>query len=430
MDIHEQLSALRKRVARIDAKYATDPGQAARRAFPKVHQAPAVASRPPVEVPQTFVEEYLSGEVVENELGQHFQSVKRYERHRRYGSFDIADLAEMPHDLLEAITEGESGSACPTRWAFLDTETTGLAGGSGTYAFLIGVGSIGPDGFSVRQFFMRNYDEEPSMMLALTEHLRQFDILVTYNGKSYDQPLLETRYRMSRLRPPFGSLRHVDLLYASRRLWKLRFESCRLVELENKILGIEREGDLPGELIPYVYFEYVRTQEAFRVVPILHHNVCDIVALACLTAIVPFAFKNPEEYRFGHGTEMVGLARWMRQAGQEEQAAALFRNALKRGLREDLQVRAMWDLALLEKKSGNVEAAMAVLRELVEIPDHPHRPGAYEELAKHFEHREKNYAMALQMTQSALASCGETPELLKRADRLARKKAGGSRRLL
>lgn len=420
MDIHQQLAALRKRVARIDAKYTGDAVRPAAVTRPLFVQSEAtVAAR-------QFVEEIVSGEVVENAFGKHFQTVKHYDTHRRYGSMDISNLAELPHDLLEAISNGDSGSAPPERWAFLDTETTGLAGGSGTYAFLVGVGSIGPKGFTVRQFFMRNYDEEPSMLEALTEHLRQFEILVTYNGKSYDQPLLETRYRMSRARPPFGSLRHVDLLYGARRLWKLRFDSCRLVELENRILGIEREGDISGEMIPYVYFEYIRTQEAYRVAPILHHNVMDIVTLACLTAIVPFAFRSPEEFRFGHGSEMLGLSRWLRQAGQDEQAVAFMRAAVQRGLRDDLLYRAMWDLALLEKKCGREDAALAGYTELAGLPN-PFRGEAYTELAKHFEHREKNYTMALEMTRSAL-QLEESPALQKRAERLARKAV--ARRLL
>ena len=426
MDIHQQLAALRKRVARIDAKYQAPGPVSSPFALPSL-PAPSIGAAAANAAAREFVDEIVSGDVIENSTGRHFQTVKTYERHRRYGSMDISNLAEMPHDLLEAISNGDSGCAPPERWAFLDTETTGLAGGSGTYAFLVGVGSINPQGgFTVKQFFMRNYDEEPSMLEALTEHLRQFDILVTYNGKSYDQPLLETRYRMCRARPPFGSMRHVDLLYGARRLWKLRFDSCRLIELENRILGLERQGDLPGEMIPYVYFEFIRTQEAFRVTPILHHNVLDIVTLACLTAIVPFAFKSPSEFRFGHGAEMVGLSRWLKQAGQDDQAADFLREAVNRGLRDELLYRAMWDLAGLEKKLGREDAAIAVFTELTATPN-PHRCEAYTELAKHFEHREKNYSMALEMTRSALR-LAETPELLKRMERLARK--GSARRLL
>ena len=155
------------------------------------------------------------------------------------------------------------------KWAFLDTETTGLAGGTGTYAFLVGVGSIEASGFRLRQFFMRDYGEEASLLSRLDEYLAPFDVLITYNGKAYDQPLLETRFRMVRARHPFERMEHLDLLFGARRLWKLRLESCRLVDLENRILGVERQGDLPGEMIPYIYFDFLRTQQAFRLVPIL-----------------------------------------------------------------------------------------------------------------------------------------------------------------
>src|ERR1700693_4669504 len=100
---------------------------------------------------------------------------------------------------------------------------------------------------------------------------------------------------MGRARPPCTRMEPLDLLFGARRLWKLRLESCRLVDLENRILGVERQGDLPGEMIPYCYFEYLRTRTAFRLVPIFHHNALDILSLACLTAIVPLAFRSPED---------------------------------------------------------------------------------------------------------------------------------------
>src|SRR6185295_8121140 len=200
-----------------------------------------------------------------------------------------------------------------------------------------------PDGFRVRQFFMRDYGEEPSVLAGLAAYLEDFDTLVTYNGKAYDQPLLETRFRMARARPPFARMEHLDLLFGARRLWKLRFDSCRLVELENQILGIEREGDLPGAMIPYVYFEYLRTKEAFRVAPILHHNANDILTLACLTAIVPWAFRSPESAPLAHGAEMVGLGRWLRRGEKYDEALALFQRAIDKGLPDELLFRTLWD---------------------------------------------------------------------------------------
>jgi uncharacterized protein YprB with RNaseH-like and TPR domain len=405
-DIQEQLAALRQRVARINQKYA-DPS-ATPRAFENRFR-PA----------RYFVEEWLSGEEVTTAHGKHFETERLYERHRRHGSLDIGDLDELPCDLLDAISQGTIPACSPRKWAFLDTETTGLAGGSGTYAFLIGVGRITPEGFRVRQFFMREHGEEASLLTALADHLAQFDVLVTYNGKTYDQPLLETRYRMSRFRPPFDRMPHLDLLFGARRLWKLRFDSCRLVDLENQILGVEREGDLPGEMIPYVYFEYLRTGEAFKLVPILHHNAIDILTLACLTGVVPWAFRSPEQARLTHGAEMVGLGRWFRKAEQIDRALELFRRAIEAGLADHLLFRTLWDIAALEKKCGREHAALAVLTELAESRN-AFRTAALEELAKHYEHREKNYSMALEMTRTALV-LEETPSLRKREARLQKR---------
>lgn len=407
-DIQDQLAALRRRIARIDRKYAN----------PSPSPAPPPAPNR-LRPARYFVEEWLNGEEIETAHGKHFETERLYERHRRHGSLDISDLAELPHDLFGAMSENAIPACSPMKWAFLDTETTGLAGGSGTYAFLIGVGRITPEGFRVRQFFMREHGEEPSLLTALADHLSQFDVLITYNGKTYDQPLLETRYRMSRLRPPFDRMPHLDLLFGARRLWKLRFDSCRLVDLENQILGVERQGDLPGEMIPYVYFEYLRTGEAFRLVPIMHHNAMDILTLACLSGVAPWAFRSPEQARLTHGAEMVGLARWFRKAEQHERCLDLFRRAVELGLRDDLLFRTLWDIAALEKKSGRNDASVAVLTDLA-ASRNPFRVAALQELAKHYEHREKNYTMALEMTRAALAY-GDTPELRKREARLSKR---------
>jgi uncharacterized protein YprB with RNaseH-like and TPR domain len=396
-DIQEQLAVLRRRIARIDKKW-TAPQSSV------VAQASACGPQHPHDLrpARYFVEEILSGEVVHTACGEHFETEKLFERHRRHGSMDISNLHELPADLLDSLSSGAIASSHPTKWAFLDTETTGLAGGTGTYAFLIGVGSIEPAGFRLRQFFMRDYGEEASLLRRLSEHLAQFDVLITYNGKTYDQPLLETRFRMARARHPFERMAHLDLLFGARRLWKLRLESCRLVELENRILGVERQGDLPGEMIPYYYFEYLRTQQAFKLVPIFHHNAIDILSLACLTAIVPFAFRSPEETAFRHGADVIGLARWVLQAGRHEEALRLLRRAVDLGLPDDLLFRTLWDIATLEKRLHRSDAALALFTNLA-TSRNPYRARALRELAIYYEHRERNYAMALEMTHSALA---------------------------
>jgi hypothetical protein len=349
----------------------------------------------------------------------HFETERLYERHRRHGSVGIADLADLPESLLAALSEGAIAQSRPTRWAFLDTETTGLAGGTGTYAFLIGVGSIDECGFCVRQFFMRDYGEEPSQLASLTAYLARFDVLITYNGKAFDQPLLETRYRMVRARPPFARMEHLDLLFGARRLWKLRLDSCRLVDLEHQVLGVERQGDLPGEMIPYYYFEYLRMKQAFRLVPIFHHNAMDILSLACLTAIVPAAFGSPDGAMFRHGADVIGVARWLLAAGRDEEALGLYRRAVELGLPDALLFRALAETGAIEKRLGRDGAALEIFTDLAMSPN-PYRTHAYEELAKYYEHRERNYPLALEMTRNA-RGLGDSEQLIRREERLKRR---------
>ncbi len=413
LDVDEQLARLRQRIAVIDRKFAgTKP-------TPKLqsHTSPSNG-------PRSRVEEWSEGKVVSNGFGEHFQTERTFPSQKHHGTADVGALSELPANLLDALSENQIEACDPVRWAFLDTETTGLAGGSGTYAFLIGVGRITSEGFTVRQYFMREYAEERSVLQSLEEHLAEFDVLITYNGRSYDQPLLETRYRMNRHQPPFDRLSHLDLLHGARRLWKLRLESCRLVQLEGEILGFHREGDLPGELIPYVYFEYLRSQEAQKLVGIFHHNAMDILTLACLTAIVPVAFRTPDTESLSRvgvrrGPELAGIGRWLRAAGESEQSLELFKRAVNAGLPDSLLFRTLWDIASLEKKLERPFESLRIFTELAGCRNE-YRVPALEELAKYYEHEERQYALALDFTEQALRFTNSAA-LLHRKQRLERR---------
>jgi uncharacterized protein YprB with RNaseH-like and TPR domain len=404
MDGREQLASLRQTVARINRKYAKS----------------RLRSGDPLRPEQPdFVEELLTGEVVETAFGSHFEAEKLYRRHHRHGSYDISDLIDLPADLLDSVSDGVIEEAEPGTWAFLDTETSGLGIGMGVYAFLIGVGSIDADGLRVRQFFMRSYDEEASMLHSLSAWLAQFDVLITYNGRTYDQPLLETRYAIRRVPDPFRRMKHFDLLYGARRLLKLRLEDCRLMNLENQILGVEREGDLAGELIPYCYFEYLRTHRAFRLIPIFHHNAVDIVSLACLTGLIPQAFRDPENAGARHGADLLGLARWLRISGRLEEALRVMRRAIELGLPDGHLFPALFETGTIERKLGLEEAALASFTELSLSPN-PYRARAWEELAKAYEHRKKEFPKALENTRAARALADST-SLASREQRLVAK---------
>ncbi len=390
----ERLEELKRRMARIDARYQGEP-------------APETRALP-------------GGREVQTGRGAHWEFEELWPAHYRHGTADVGALSELPADLLQALVN-EEVTAPVGRWAFLDTETSGLSGGSGTFAFLVGVGWISERGFELRQFFMREHGEEPSLLEALSECLQGFDLLVTYNGRAFDQPLLETRYRLSRIPEPFPRMKHVDLLYSARRLWRLALDSCRLQELEQRILGVERHGDVAGGLIPNLYFQYLNTRDFRPLAPVITHNAIDILSLACLTAIVPVAFREPA--RLSAGAEMVALARYFRNEGRLEEAVSLMRGALSRQLDDALLWETLWQTAEMERKLGRMGAAVALWSELSTVAN-PRRGEALEKLGLYYERNERNYGLALEMTLAAF-EFEPTEVLRKRAARLGKKAGGG-----
>lgn len=303
----------------------------------------------------------------------------------------------------------------PQRWAFLDTETTGLAGGTGTYAFLIGVGVLVEDTFRVHQFFMRDFQDEPQVLEEVAVLLSTCDVLVTYNGKAFDAPLLETRYRLTRREPPLERLQHLDLLHSARRLWKLRLTSCRLQDLEKEIVGYERVDDVPGYLIPGLYFDYVRYGMLRRLEPVFLHNRLDILSLACLTSVVLAALGDPARAPLTHGADLFSLAGWVARQGRRDAALELYSRVLACNLPPDLDALARQETARLHKRAHNYDAALPLWQQLGTAE-------AFEELAKYYEHRAKDPLAALSAARDALRLC-PTDHRQRRVARLERKAA-------
>lgn len=347
-------------------------------------------------------------------LQEHF-----YPNERSHGSVQIGCLQNLPCDAMHDIVGERLRSTDAKRWVFLDTETTGLAGGTGTCAFLVGIGMIEDSGFRVQLYFMRDFDEEHAMLDALAQTLAQYDTVITFNGKAFDVPLLETRYRLKRLGNPFRGMGHVDLLHPARRLWKERLGSCRLTNLESHVLGVERQGDIPGALIPQCYFDYLRSGDGSKLAAVFHHNVLDIVSLACVNSVLLTIFASPNRASLRHGQDIRGLARWLNKLGKEGQALALYRTAIRSGLpRRDL-FAALWETAQIERRAGHHEEQVQLLRDLARVSA-MHRAAAFVELAKHYEHRLKDYALALKMTRNAQRHA-PSEELCHRERRILRK---------
>ena len=277
---------------------------------------------------------------------------------------------------------------------FLDTETTGLAGGTGTAAFLVGIGYVEGDRFRVRQYFMRDYHEEAALLRGLAEDLARFRHLVTFNGKVFDIPLLESRYAMNRERFPLAGARHFDLLFPARRLWKARLESCRLQVLEAALLGFRRIGDVAGAEIPNIYFDFVRRRDGRAMARVLQHNRLDIVSLAALAAL---AGQWVEGGRAEDPRDVFALAGLYERAALFDQSEAHYRR-LVLGDAGPVRVPALLRLADRAKRNGDFSVALPLWEEAADCGDW----WAVRELARHHEHRSRDLEKALALVDRGL----------------------------
>jgi hypothetical protein len=284
----------------------------------------------------------------------------------------------------------------PEGFLFLDTETTGLAGGSGTYAFLVGTGRFEEGGFRQMQFFLRDPIEEPAMLAALERFAAPADALVTFNGKAFDIPLLNTRYLTNAAPPPFADMAHLDLLHLARRLWREMLPSRALGDLEVEVLGIQRtEQEVPGWMIPEMYMDYLRSGDARPMSGVFYHNTMDILSMAALLEVMAGKLAAPLEA--GEHIELYAIGRLFADLGFSEEAIQVFEGGLRGKLPADTQFRLVENLACLHRRAGDYEAALR-LWEGAAREGHVY---AHVEIAKYYEHQAGDYAEALSYTEAA-----------------------------
>jgi tetratricopeptide (TPR) repeat protein len=285
------------------------------------------------------------------------------------------------------------------QWLFLDTETTGLAGGTGTYPFLVGLAWWEGGGLEVEQLFMREYSEERSLLAALAERMAERPVLVTFNGKSFDWPLLETRYRMTRTIPPPVPRAHLDFLHPARNLWRLRLGSVRLSQLERHVLGWDRGADIASELIPRIYRDFVRGGRAEPLVPVFQHNQLDLRGLAGLSGRI-LSLLGDKEGTSQDGLELYGVSRICERRGEVKRARKFYEQSIASVLPLETDRAARAALARLTKREGDLTCA----RELWEGMLGNSREGyeAYEQLAIYYEHEAREPRRALALAREAL----------------------------
>ena len=372
----------------------------------------------------------LGGQVRRNHFGEHL-SVGQWFATPEMCSPDARSLSLLLPRGPDAGKALESATD-PEQWLFLDTETTGLAGGTGTYPFLVGIAWWDAGGLQVEQFFMRDLDEEHSLLLELAERMAKRPILVTFNGKSFDWPLLETRYRMTRAIRAIPPKAHLDLLHPARQLWRLRLGSVRLKDLERHVLGGDgraldwtRHDDIDSSRIPQMYFDYLRGGPAEPLAGIFRHNQMDLRGLAALAGKIftlldsGNGIANAAHPDAQDPVEVLGLSRLLHRRGNSTRARELYESALRGGLPPSVERVAQTELALLAKRDLDYTRATSLWHELRQpanaaqrkqsagLPQGAHKSleaaiEAAEQLAIYYEHRMKRPGQAIELIRSAI----------------------------
>jgi len=376
----------------------------------------------------------LGGRRVPTRFGDCVVIDRRYESDRWHGGIQIGDceLADFSSlAILDPSMASSGGGASAPRTVFIDLETTGLSGGAGTVAFLVGCGFFDLGAFQVRQFLLTSHAGERALLAAVAEFFEDADLIVTYNGKTFDVPVMETRWLFHRMDPPLDGVPHFDMLHPARRLWRHDEQGCRLSTLERTLFDVRRLGDVPGMEIPSRFFRFVRSGDPCPLEPVLEHNRIDLVSLAAVTA------RATKLAREGHDAcrdcaEALALGRVFEKVQLTARAEACFRRAAG-AANQGVRGEALYRLAVRLRRDRRFDEAAAMWRELLALTEGQSvrrgllgdlRQVAVEALAIHHEHRARDLAGARELALAALdeGSC-RAEDLRYRVARLDRKLA-------
>jgi len=366
------------------------------------------------------IEDLVPGRFHTTSRGRCFVVQETYPLDHPHGDLPLGSYHQVVPEIVahlgqdDALAEVDLKQAC-----FLDTETTGLSGGTGTMAFVVGLGFFSGDDFCLHQYFLRDPGDEPAMVEVLAEQLATFQALVSFNGRAFDVPILDNRFILARIPPP-TDLPHLDLLFPARRLWRYGLSSCALGSLERGVLGVQREqDDVPGGEIPYLYRDYLRTGDAREMKRVIYHNAVDILSLVTLTALLGRIVGDPWSEESLGGAEFYGLGRWYASLDRPAEVERAYRAALERsrGMAQELRLKTLHDLALFLKRADRRPEAYAFWQQLALETDDDVQ--AHVELAKHLEWHAQNLPLAVRWIEAAVARAEAWPAGLRRQDALA-----------
>ena len=349
------------------------------------------------------IENLLSGEFRQTRYGESFVVEQRFPLNVPHGRASMHP-AVLPEILGVWAKDARINELPAEKFVFFDTETSGLSGGTGTYAFMVGAGRFEGDDFLLAQFFLRDPSEEPAMLEAMAEFFAPAEVLVSYNGKSFDAPLLQTRYKLHSIPVPFEGYAHLDLLHLARRLWRDRLASRTLQSIEAHILGVTRTSEeVPGYEIPYLYFDYLRDRDATQMKGVFYHNEIDILSLAALLNHAAAMLADPFGESVHHNLDVIAIAKLFEDLKEWDYAAKLYEHGLEEALPEEDFSKAVKRLAVLQRRRGDVEEALKWWKQAVEA-GHIY---AHVELAKYYEHKTKEHLLAEALTKQALSLVNE-----------------------
>jgi uncharacterized protein YprB with RNaseH-like and TPR domain len=291
---------------------------------------------------------------------------------------------------------------------FIDTETTGLSGGAGTYVFLIGVAKYDKHGVNLAQFFLQDPAEELSQLSAFEEFTAGAELMVSYNGKSFDLPRIRSRFAFHGWEFPLHQTLHIDLLHVVRRLWKSHLPSCSLGDLEHHILKVKRSSiDIPGWEVSTKFFDYLQTGDPNPLKGVFYHNEIDVISLITLLIHISDRLRKPLLKKYQDNEDLISFGNYLNQNKDYKMASKVFHQALKiNSLSSNLRSSGLFNLSLIHKRNNDFDMAIPLWEEGASLND----PASCIELAKYYEHKEKDYQEAISWTLKAM-------ELLKSVSR-------------
>lgn len=345
-----------------------------------------------------------SFEPIEREPLQFYENPYTLDTH--YGKITLSSGLDIKGDILTLLSKDSAFKTLDLSTAlFLDLETTGLSGGTGVIPFLVGMGYYRDDKFYVSQYFLGELAEEERMIQELDQFFTEmnFQSIVTYNGKCFDMPLLETRFILQKKPFLLNELPHLDFLFPARSLWKHKHESCRLSHLAHEVVQTGRTEDIPSAEIPGRYFQYLHTGNFDLIEPIIYHNQEDILSLLGVVVVGAHIFSEGKEEKLSDAMDLYGAGKVMENVGDIEKSIYYFERALGGNLSDEVSLLAKKKLSYYFKRNKEWDRAIFIWKEIAALNEISiNELFSFRELAMYYEHREKEYEEARKIAEEGL----------------------------